>query len=62
MDLKTVITNLENTIRGKERFLDDMIGYHGVSTTVSREFLRINIAELCGILHDLKQIAPCDQH
>ena len=60
MNLQTVITNLKNTIAGKEQMLAEyqearklatMAEDHALFATV--EFLKINIAELNRILDDL---------
>lgn len=59
MNLQTVITNLRNTIAGKEQMLANLeipmtatVGER-MAKTATAEFLAINIAELNRILDDL---------
>jgi hypothetical protein len=59
MTLETVISNLENTIWGKRQLLDHMHHYDGGVSQVTREFVKINIAELERILEDLKKLKEC---
>ena len=56
MTLETVIANLENTIVGKQKLLDNMIYYSDAINNVTREFIKLNINELTKILEDLKAI------
>lgn len=70
MNLQTVITNLRNTIAGKEKMLADMVdrNKHGwfnstseiVSTRATIEFLKVNINELKRILADVEQCVTKD--
>ena len=67
MNLQTVITNLRNTIAGKEKYLEEvrearnkLLEVEGAGTIAqdsalfaTQEFLKINIAELNRILDDL---------
>ena len=64
MNLQTVITNLKNTIAGKEKYLaecnkalnvqlDPLDAGERMALTATKEFLEINIAELNRILGDL---------
>lgn len=62
MNLQTVITNLKNTIAGKEHLLDQyaraldgdkMLYEQKIAVGAAKEFLEINIAELKRILDDL---------
>ena len=67
MNIQTVITNLKNTIAGKEMLLAEKIDRkeHGwfnstseiVANRATIEFLEINIDELKRILKDLEQCA-----
>ena len=70
MDLQTVITNLRNTIAGKEKYLaecnkalnvqlDPLDAGERMAITATKEFLEINIGELNRILDDLVQ---CSVH
>ena len=66
MDLQTVITNLRNTIAGKEEALAlyesrrDIPRAAGdqMAIVATIEFLKININELKRILQDLEQCRP----
>jgi hypothetical protein len=49
MDIQTIITNLERTIKGKTEYLSHITG-------VKAEILQINIDELQRILDDLKSV------
>jgi len=70
MNLQTVITNLRNTIAGKEAMLAEKIDRkeHGwfnstseiVANRATIEFLEINIAELKRILADVEQCVAKD--
>ena len=57
MNLQTVITNLRNTIAGKEAYLDqmekDIVAYNQTVNYAVAKYLRINIDELNRILDDL---------
>ena len=64
MNLQTVITNLRNTIAGKEKFLEEvkqaMLNTQGTSHHVAAttaRFLEINIDELKRILDDLVEVS-----
>ena len=73
MDLQTVITNLRNTIAGKEKHLEGLRecirGLEAIDcqddswfrATVTVEFLAINIDELKRILQDLEQCVGVEQ-
>ena len=55
--IKTVVTNIENTIAGKQKLLDDLSYYSGTLVNdVTQQFLKINVDELKRILSDLKQV------
>ena len=67
MNLSTVITNLKNTIAGKEQMLAEyqearklatMAEDHALYATVS--FLKVNIAELNRILADVEKCVAKD--
>ncbi len=71
MNLQTVITNLKNTIAGKEKYLTEQrsalaLSHLGPAPIVGAElavvatiqFLEINIAELKRILKDVEQCIP----
>ena len=72
MNLSTVITNLKNTIAGKEKYLNDQwnkmafgdpswqsdIGKQ-MAMQATIEFLKINIDELKRILADVEK---CEEH
>ena len=69
MNLSTVITNLRNTIAGKEKYLAECkdalakgLTSNGVHIAVdtTREFLEINIDELKRILQDVEQCVAKD--
>jgi hypothetical protein len=71
MNLQTVITNLRNTIAGKEKYLAECKCAldNGITKTevhislfTTHEFLRVNIAELKRILQDLEVCIPGDPH
>ena len=69
MDLTTVISNLDNTITGKESLMAEYKNFQQVASTpeymalhTSVEFLKINIAELQRIRDDLKLINPPKKH
>lgn len=64
MNLQTVITNLQNTISGKEHLLeqysralegDKMLYEQKIAVGAASEFVKINIAELRRILQDVEQ-------
>ena len=68
MNLQTVITNLRNTIAGKEKYLaecdkalnvqvDPLDAGERMAITATKEFLEINIAELNRILDDLVEVS-----
>ena len=66
MNLQTVITNLRNTIAGKEKMLANLeipmtatVGER-MAKTATAEFLAINIAELKRILQDVEQCVEKD--
>ena len=72
MNLSTVITNLKNTIAGKERYLaecnkalnvqvDPLDAGEKMAITATKEFLEINIGELKRILQDLEQCVGVEQ-
>ena len=64
MNLQTVITNLQNTIAGKEKHLAGLCNYHGINEGAAmysegiRAMLEINIDELKRILQDVEQCEP----
>jgi hypothetical protein len=69
MNIQTVITNLKNTIAGKEKMLESMNPNNPYSNeflnegeVIARratiEFLKINITELKRILQDVEQCIP----
>jgi flagellar biosynthesis chaperone FliJ len=69
MNLQTVITNLKNTIAGKEKYLAqvDSALAEGVASSqlrialsTTQEFLQINIAELKRILADVEKCVAKD--
>lgn len=69
MDLATVISNLDNTISGKEFLMAEYKKSQQVATTpeymalhASIEFLKINITELQRIRDELKLISPIKEH
>ena len=60
MNLSTVITNLKNTIAGKEKYLEEVRKARSLASReedhalfATQEFLKININELNRILDDL---------
>ena len=64
MNLSTVITNLKNTIAGKEHLLDQyaraldgdkMLYEQKIAVGAAKEFLQINIDELRRILQDVEK-------
>ena len=71
MNIQTVITNLRNTIAGKEIYLanatkirdeQDLTPEQDSANYVTIQFLKINIAELKRILQDVEQCADeCEQ-
>jgi hypothetical protein len=69
MNIQTVITNLRNTIAGKEKMLTHMNEYRVYASegqvmahNATVEFLKINIDELKRILQDLEVCIPGDPH
>jgi len=55
--VNSVIINIEKTIAGKQKLLDNLRDYSGgLVNDVTARFLEINIDELTKILHDLKRI------
>lgn len=63
MNLQTVITNLRNTIAGKEEMLDAVKYVRDMKTGEARlettlYMLELNIAELKRILQDVEQCIP----
>ena len=68
MNLQTIITNLQNTIAGKEMLLvtyeNPSVGRHDVGSrmamTATIEFLKVNIDELKRILADVEKCVEKD--
>ena len=65
MNLQTVITNLRNTIAGKEMLLDtyknpSVNPYNKFAKEAMIDFLEVNIAELKRILADVEQCVAKD--
>ena len=66
MNIQTVITNLKNTIAGKEQMLAEFesttlrAGANLEAVFATKEFLKINIAELKRILQDVEQCIEKD--
>lgn len=66
MNIQTVITNLKNTIAGKKQMLAEFesttlrAGANLEAVFVTKEFLKINIAELKHILQDVEQCIEKD--
>jgi hypothetical protein len=57
MTLETIITNLNNTISGKQELLDILTNHpNNASGSVITEVLRINIGELRCIREDLLKV------
>ena len=62
MNLQTVITNLGNTIAGKEAYLaqmrEDIVKYNQTVNYTVAKYLEVNIGELKRILQDVEQCRP----
>lgn len=57
MKLETVITNLNNTISGKQELLDVLMSYpNNQASLIATEVLRMNIAELRRIREDILKV------
>lgn len=57
MKLETVITNLNNTISGKQELLDVLTNHpNNQASLIATEILRMNIAELRRIREDILKV------
>ena len=63
MTLEQVIANLEHTIQGKRELLSHIACYRGDSLVVqaTHGFFEVNVAELEGILQDLRKVQTSRQ-
>ena len=52
MNIETLVANLENTIKGKEIYLESI----GTDPSTARSFILLNIDELKKILKDAKLV------
>jgi cell fate (sporulation/competence/biofilm development) regulator YlbF (YheA/YmcA/DUF963 family) len=67
MNIETVRDNLQNTIAGKEKYLEEVRKARSLASReedhalfATQEFLRINIEELKAILADVEQLVAAD--